>query len=83
MIDQETVMLPSSSLRRIEIQQVDGTWLEALMAQIQKGDRFRLFEPDGKPVTFKNCSVFEASDTCYVEVIADCVDDAGQIVPTP
>lgn len=38
-------------VRRVEVAQPDGSWLSVHMEQLEPGDVFRMFEPDGTPVT--------------------------------
>jgi hypothetical protein len=45
-------MLSLDDIRKVEIK-VDGEWVSAQFAQIEAGDTFRLFEPDGTPVHMK------------------------------
>ncbi len=42
-------MLNTSDLRHIQIK-VGDDWVNAQLAQIEAGDVFRMFEPDGSPV---------------------------------
>ena len=43
-------MIQKSELRRLEILQ-DGKWVKAVsIGQLEKGDVFRMFEPDGTQV---------------------------------
>lgn len=43
-------MIARENLRRIEIEQQDGSWVVADAAQLEPGDICRMFEPDGTPV---------------------------------
>jgi hypothetical protein len=43
-------MFRDDELRKIEVKQPDGSWLEVHMGNLQKGDVVRMFEPDGRPV---------------------------------
>lgn len=36
--------------RRVERLEADGSWADVALKDIRKGDRFRMFEPDGSPV---------------------------------
>ena len=54
--------------RKIEVSR-DDKWVEVQMKDIRKGEKFRMFEPDGKPVVgqgeFKGKTVFKAEEDPY------------------
>jgi hypothetical protein len=52
----EDFMLAPQQLRRVERIAQNGGWEEIRMAEIHKGDIFRLFEADGEPVEW-NCAL--------------------------
>lgn len=65
-LDQGSDMVPAKALRRVEIQTQNGSFVEAQFAQIEAGDYFRMFEPDGSPVTVNGNTVFLADSHARV-----------------
>lgn len=61
-------MLNRNELRRVEVFN-DGKWKRIVsIGQIEKGDIFRAFEPDGEPVVGRNGSRnFVAKDSAGIE----------------
>ena len=55
--------------RRCEIyDDIYQEWVGVLFGKLVKGDTFRLFEPDGTPVTSnRSCSTFVATSDSYLE----------------
>lgn len=46
----------------------DGMWVRTRFIDLKKGDQFKLFEEDGKPVySDEGCSIFIALDDAYVD----------------
>ena len=62
-------MIPLENLRKTEVQQPDGTWLKIQFSQVEPGDIFRQFEPDGSPVTWGEKSLFKATSTASINVV--------------
>lgn len=48
-----------NELRQAFVMQ-DGEWLRVQMGQIEKGDIFKINEPDGTPVEYEGCYIFQA-----------------------
>lgn len=51
------------SRRKCEVMVEGNGWAEIEMKDLIKGDMFRLFEPDGKPVSFYGKTEFYAAST--------------------
>jgi hypothetical protein len=65
-----------SELRTVEVRQADGSWIRCQsMGQLEVGDVFRMFEPDGKRVVgdlewkteFNGADTFVCTKTTSVE----------------
>jgi hypothetical protein len=68
----------NKDLRRIEALQSDGSWIECQVGQLSEGDRFRMYDSDGTPVTSSGYSIFQARDVAGID--ADFVDQDGKVV---
>lgn len=61
-------MIPRENIRKTEVQQADGSWVEVLFSQIEPGDILRQFEPDGTLVEWEGKSEFKALSHVALEV---------------
>jgi hypothetical protein len=59
-----------NKLRKIEIKNNNDTWKEVHFSELEKGDTFRMFEPDSEPVIDLNLRTdFLATSDVYVDEI--------------
>lgn len=64
-------MIPKELIRRTEVKQPDGSWEHVLFSQIEPGDVFRQFEPDGSTVIHAGRTEFVAKSHVVIEIIDD------------
>lgn len=62
-------MIPKEQLRKTEVRQPDGSWVEAHFSQIEPGDVFRQFEPNSEPVMYAGTHEFTAKSHVVIEVV--------------
>ena len=64
-------MIAKSEMRKIECLTADGCWVECTMGQLEIGDTFRMFEPDGDPVRHwenNEDTIFKAKSVACIEI---------------
>ena len=62
-------MIPKEQIRKTEVRLPDGSWEEVLFSQIEPGDVFRQFDPNGEPAMYAGIHEFTAKSHVVIEVV--------------